>query len=577
MKRFALLLVFAAVAAAGVVYTVRRGQSISHANVTSLLPRDAVAFVHVPDFNRTRDEWHQTDIYKLYREPAVQEFLDRPLSKVPQRDASSQTLAEIEQLVPKDAFVAVTSIENNNPHFAGGFRFRGSQSDAEKIIEGWRSQLVRDASVRETVDYEKHKIDIVGAAPNQVASVYDGQWFFVSNDLAELKSVLDRADGRALATASPSTGGKDAQTRLEADEAFRAAMTHMPRSYALLFYIQPKGVSEKLGKVRDAIGASGQSTNVVDQIHSVCGATRFDNAKMRDVLFVGMPERQPERKLTRSSLDLGTPETFLYLATLLNPDRLAEINQGGLPTGTWLQKVFEAAARAGVSVDDWKTAFDQELGSLADWPQSARWPSIIATMTVKDFARASKVVDALTHAIEVEPSWTRTEKDGVTYLYMQTPGALLAITPTIALSNQKMIIGLDSVSVESAMKRASGQSSSGLARSSGYKMAARAVPAPTDAFVYVDTALLYSRLDAALRPMLLMSAAFMPAVSDYVDVSKLPQPEIVAGHLSPIVSSQRYEGDGYVTESVGPVTLSEAAIGLSLPAIFWGAGRQRSH
>lgn len=575
MKRFAVVILTAAVAAGGIFYGLRQTQA-THTAVAALLPHGTVALVSLPDFNRTRDEWHQTDIYKLYDEPAVREFLNKPLSRVPQHDATSQTLDEIEQLTPKDAFVAVTSIENNNPHFAGGFRFRGNQSDTEKIIERWRSQLVRDASVHETVDYEQHKIDIVGAAPNQIASVYDGQWFFASNDLAELKAVLDRADGRALAAASPSVGGKDPQTTLQADEAFRAAMAHMPRSYALLFYVQPKGISEKLAKIRDVIGASGQSTNVVDQIHSVCGATRFDNGKMRDVLFVGMPNAQPDRKLTRSSLDLGAAETFLYLATLLNPDRLAEINQAGLPTGTWLQKVFDAAARAGVTTDDWKAAFDLELGSLADWPQSSRWPSIIATMRVKDFARASKVVNSLTHAIDEDAAWTKTEKDGVTYLYMKTPVALLAITPTIALSNQMMIVGFDSGSVESAMKRR-GKTSSGLASSPTYRTAARTVPAPTGAFVYVDTALLYSRLDAALRPMLLMSAAFMPAVSDYVDVSKLPQPEIVARHLSPIVSSQRYDRDGYVTESVGPITLSEAAIGLGLPAIFWGAGHQPSH
>jgi hypothetical protein len=571
MKRLGFVVLFAAVAAGGIFYGLRQVQT-THAEVTALLPRETVALVHLPDFNRTRDQWHQTDIYKLYQEPAVREFLDKPLSRVPQRDSTAQTLAEIEQLTPKDAFVAVTSMENNNPHFAGGFRFRGSESDAEKIIERWRSQLVRDASVRETVDYEQHKIDIVGAAPNQIASVYDGQWFFVSNDLAELKAVLNRADRRA----------KDAQTTLEADEAFRAAMTHMPRNYALLFYVQPKSVAEKVADAGRQISATnfqrkfGVAGNAIQEIHSVCGATRFENGKMRDVLFVGMPKTQPDRKLTRSSLELGTPETFLYLATLLNPDRLAEINQGGLPTGTWLQKVFDAAARAGTTVDDWKAAFDLELGSLADWPQSSRWPAIIATMRVRDFGRASKVVDELTHAIDEDAAWTKAEKDGVTYLHMQTPAALFAITPTIALSNQTMIVGLDSVSVESAMKRSAsgGQKSPGLTSSPTYRTAARAVPAPTGAFVYVDTALLYSRLDAALRPMLLMSAAFMPAVSDYVDASKLPQPEIVARHLSPIVSSQRYEGDGYVTESIGPVTLSEAAIGLVLPAIFWGAGRQ---
>jgi len=144
------------------------------------------------------------------------------------------------------------------------------------------------------------------------------------------------------------------------------------------------------------------------------------------------------------------------------------------------------------------------------------------------------------------------------------------------LSNQMMIVGLDSGSVETAIKR-SAKSSSGLASSPSYKTAGRTVPAPTEAFLYIDTALLYSRLDAALRPMLLMSAAFMPAISDYVDVGKLPAPEIVTKHLSQIVSSQRYEGDGYVTESVGPVSLSEVAIALGLPAVFSGIGHERSH
>jgi hypothetical protein len=571
MKRLGLLVVIAALAAVGILYGLRRAERTPHAAVAALLPRGTIALAHVPDFNRTRDEWHQTDLYKLYQEPAVQDFLNKPLSKVSQRDTARDTVGEIERLNLKDAFVAVTSVENNNPHLAGGFRFRGSQSEAEKIIGKWRSKIVRDASAHESVDYEQHKVDIVGAAPNQVATVYDGQWFFASNDLAELKTVLDRADRRDLATASVAAAtGKDPQSTLEADESFHAAMAHMPSSYALLFYLQPKALSEKLTSLRDAFGVSGDQTAVIEQLRSICVTTRFDKGKIRDVLFVGMPRAQSKQKLTRASLALGSADTFLYLATLLNPDKLAGINQGGLPLGSWLQKVFDAAARAGVTVNDWKAAFDLELGSLADWPQSARWPSIITTLRVKDPARANKIVNALTHAIDEDVPWTKTEKNGVVYFYMQSPAALFAITPTIALSNQVLIVGLDSVSVESAISR-SAKSNSGLADSSAYKSAARAVPAPTDAFVYVDTALFYARLDAALRPMLLMSAAFMPAISDYIDVGKLPPPEILTKHLSPIVSSQRYEGNGYVTESTGPVTLE---IGLGLPVVAWAISRQ---
>src|SRR5437762_1676915 len=360
MKRLLLMVLIAALAAVGILYGLRRADRTPHAAVTALLPRGTIALAHFPDFHRTRDEWHQSDLYKLYQEPAGQDFLNKPLSRVPQSDTVSETVSDIEELDLKDAFIAVTSIDNAEPHFAGGFRFHGSQSEAEKIVGRWRSQIVRDASAHESQDYEQHKIDIVGAAPNQIATVYDGQWLFASNDLAELKAVLDRADGRAAATAGSSGGGK---LTLEGDDLFRAAMKHMPASYALLFYLQPKALSEKLASLRNAMGVSGDQNGVVEQIRSVCAATRFEKGKIRDVLFVGMPKTQSQQKLTQSSLALGTSETFLYLATLLNPDRLAGINHGGLPVGGWLQKVFDVTSKAGVTVDDWKAAFDLDRKS----------------------------------------------------------------------------------------------------------------------------------------------------------------------------------------------------------------------
>ena len=82
------------------------------------------------------------DIYQLYREPAVQDFL-RParagLGNTSKTDAVAQTLLEIEQLALKNAFFALTSIDNNNPRIVGGFHFRGTQEEAERIIGKWRS------------------------------------------------------------------------------------------------------------------------------------------------------------------------------------------------------------------------------------------------------------------------------------------------------------------------------------------------------------------------------------------------------------------------------------------------------
>ncbi len=111
MKRFAFLLIVAAAAAFAISYGLRQAATTSPTAVAALLPRGTILFVHLPDFNRARDEWHESDIYKLYREPAVQEFLQRPLEKLPQHDAASETLHEVERLAPKNAFIGLTSVE----------------------------------------------------------------------------------------------------------------------------------------------------------------------------------------------------------------------------------------------------------------------------------------------------------------------------------------------------------------------------------------------------------------------------------------------------------------------------------
>ena len=215
MRRPILLILALAVAAFAGWYYWNISQRISSAPVAALLPRETIFLAHMPDFTRTRDEWYRSDIYQLYREPAVQDFLRKPLGILPKTDAASQTLQEIEHLDPKNAFVALTSINNDNPRFVGGFRFRGSQEEAEQIIGQWRSTLLQQATgaKREKLQYQRHEIELAKAAPFTLATVYDSPWFFAATDLTELKAVLDRADHRA----------KNSKDTLDKDEAYRTA------------------------------------------------------------------------------------------------------------------------------------------------------------------------------------------------------------------------------------------------------------------------------------------------------------------------------------------------------------------
>ncbi len=565
MGRTVSFVIAVAVAAFAVWYVWRISQQTSSASVTALLPRETIFLAHVPDFNRTRDQWNHSDLCQLYREPAVQDFLRKPLAKLSKKDAASQTLREIEGIDPKNAFFAVTSMTNDSPKIVVGFRFRENQNRAEKIIAGWCSEALGDPRDRETIAYQRHKIHIFTFGLFSLAIVYDRNWFFASNNLAEIKTLLDRADGRV----------KSAKNTLDADESYHAAVAHMPSSYAASFYLQPKMISERLTALRAAIQPSGATNErpLLEQLRSISGAMRFESGKIHDLLFLGMPKLEQDAALTRSSLTLGTKETFFYLSMLLNVgQKIDALNQAAGIAGT-MQKFFQTFSDSGITADDWKAAFGLELESLADWPSNAPWPSLILTLPVIDMAGAGQIVEAVTRADE-NAIWTQTEKDSVRYFSMPSPATLIAITPTIALSHRILIAGFNPVSVEEAVKR-DGNGSSELSNSQTYKTAAKLVPSPTNFFAYIDAPILYSRLDASLRPMLLMAAAFMPGMTDCVDLTRLPAPEVITKHLSPIVSSQRYSSDGYVAESVGPITLDQSAIGLAILSGIGAAARQK--
>jgi len=562
MKRILLVLIALAVAAFAGWYYWNFSQKISSASVAALLPRETIFVAQMPDFNGAYDEWQRCEIYQLYREPAVQDFLRKPLGNVPKSDAVSQTLREIEQLAPKNAFIALTSIENNNPKVVGGFRFGGSREEAERIIERWRSALMGQNLKREKVQYQRHEIEVAKAIPFSVATAYNPPWFFAATDVPELEALLDRADRR----------GTSPENRLDKEDAYRAAISRRPSNSVAFFYLQPKTFSQRLAALRAAVGstpAPGEGT-MLEKMRCITGSMQFENGKIHDVVFLGMPKLEHNTTLTRSSVSLGTKETFLYLTLLLNlGDKMDALNQAAAFAGT---KIFQALSDSGITAADWRAAFGIELGSLADWPPSAHWPSLLVTLPVTDTAKAGKIVEALLRGDE-EATWTQTQKDGVRYFSKQSMASFVAITPTIALSDRILIAGLNPVSVEEAIKRG-GSSSSELADSQTYKSAARLLPTPTNFFAYIDTALLYSRLDASLRPMFLMAAAFVPALAGSIDPAKLPAPEVITKHLSPIVSSQRYDRDGYVAESIGPITLDQLGIGLAILGSFWAPARQ---
>lgn len=563
MSRLFLFLLTIVVVVLAVGYAVRSRRAPTVA-VASLLPNGTVALAHVPDFEKTRDDWHRSDVYQLYLEPSVQDFLRKPLSHLPHSGASGQHSKELEQLDPKDAFLALTSTENDQPTFIGGFRYRGSQLDAQKIIGQWKAKLLGSSGAgvtTETIDYQKASIEVSRMSRMALCTVYEQQWFLFANRVESLEATIDRLRSTA----------KTSDNSLATDQNFRDAMTHMPAEYSVGFYVQPKTFFDKLAGLRASTGQSPtpEQLDLLSKIRSFCGATRFDGGKLHDFFFVGMPELMKSGDLTRNSLALTTSDTFLYGATLLDLSRqfaLADPSLNSSFLGERLQKIGRGLAAAGITPAEWQAVFGNEMGALADWRSDNRVPSPLIAFPVKDFAKAKRMAVSLAHILDDDGEWSETDKDGVHYISSPYKMGFVTIQPTIAVSERFLVAGVDLAAVQGALTRAA-HAGSDLSSGVGYKRAVKALPPPTRGFSYLDLGLLYSRVDATFRPMLLMGAAFMPAMNEYVDVGKVPTAETIAKHLTPIVSAQRYEKDGYVGESIGPITLSQAALGVTGAAV----------
>jgi len=546
MKRFLLVILLGAIAALTAYYIVRQHPAALPSTIANLLPAETALFIHIPDAEKNRDAWHRTDLYQLYREPAVQDFLQKPISRLPEKGPVKEAWRDLASLRLRNAFLATNNFDSLR--VVGGFEFRCTDKEAESVIERWKSQLATKApgSQRSSADYEKHHIDIFSSGQYTFASTITGHQFFAAATVEDLQALLDRVDGR---TKTPA---------LDSDANFRAAMKQMPADYAWMFYLQPKQLAQKLATLRAQSGRSlrPDQQTMIERIQSFSHAMVFEGGKIRDIGFAAMP-RVAENKLERTTLALASADTLLYSAFIVNMQQQFEWALEPAGAGSMaapLQLISNALSSAGVTKEDWKAAFGDEISLMAAWPASAKLPNAILTVAVRDSGRARRIAGAIASS----SGWQKSSRNNAEYYTAPTSGVLITVSPTVAVSDRLLVLGLDPASVDRIVTHA--PVGNGLTGSENFHAASKLVPEPQQMFAYIDLATLYSRLDTTLRPILQMSAAFVPSLSERLDPNKLPPTEVITKHLSPVVASQSYVDGGYRSESAGTITIGQAAI-----------------
>ncbi|HEY5036681.1 MAG TPA: DUF3352 domain-containing protein, partial [Chthoniobacterales bacterium] len=535
--------------------------------VAELLPKTTLFLAEVPDFRNAREQWRSSDLHAIWREPAVQDWLQKPFGRLQQNQHGRQMFDDFLRLGPTDGFVALTSIENNEPKLVGGFHFEASEADVRSFVQEYegRAEAKSGAPVHETITYQQHQIETVDLGRFVVARVYDRDWFFVANDVATLKALIDRADRLSKAT----------HDSLRDSDAFQAGTQPLPAHYAAMVYLAPQPLVERVLPFVSMAGQSAVTTQLqkLKGVRSVAGTLGFANGKMSEATFVAMLRRGPEAKVSRPSLPAADANTFFYSDTLLHwLGGQLTAGSPAIPRAAFLQQFSGALVRQGITQADLQAAFGDEMELVGQWPPGSRWPTLLASVPVRDAARARKIAGALTSVEIAGSAWTHSQQNGVDLYDLPGFGGLIPVTLTLAVSDKKLVVGSDATAVSAAVNSTPPPAES-LEKSERFRDAAAQVPAPGSAFNYIDTRLLFERIDASLRPLLVMSAAIYPALGNKINVAQLPPPDAIAKHLSPIVMSQRYTDGGYLSESVGPITFNEATIGAASAVgalyIYW--------
>lgn len=538
----------------------------SRPRIAECLPSGTLLLLSAPDPARTAADWKTTDLYKIWSEPEVKAFLEKPLSLLPSPPDFSATVAQAARVKPRNLFIALTSLDEkeSRPHLLAGFQFKGDSKEVDNLLakpKAWLRES-QPAGKADLLNYQGRAIETFETPDGDIlASALIDDWYLIGNDVALLKTTIDQLDHRATAPG------------LDQDPAFQAVCAKLPTGHETLIFARAQPF---LGRIFALAAASGQpapaeSRAKAERLQAFGAATRIEDGKIHDTLYVLAPGGVMPGKLSMSSLPLTSADTLFYVAGMFKAPAAFKVPAlPGTPAATAMAALAgwaEALQSQGISADLVRAALGDEASAQIDWPASNTQPAPVASFELRDRAAAQRLLDGLAAArIQEGPAWQKMPAEKGIVLYTLNLPSVVFVSPTLTLTDKHLIAGLNSDDVRATAERENAGPSA-MAQTERYKAAVAAVVKPNVAFAYVDAKAFFERAYGVLKPAATMGAAiFAPQLSDYMDVGKLPATETISRHLSPTVFSEAVDAQGVTVESLGSVTVAQAAAGMAIAA-----------
>jgi hypothetical protein len=478
------------------------------------------------------------------------------MERLPNRPELDRGLAEVAKIEPGHFFLAVTDWSGaGGPKTIAGLSFKGSKEDMDSVVDELRGKAQRawPSGKSDIEKYGPREIETFTTPAFSAALAYRGQWVFMATDTDLLKATLDRYDGKAQ---------PDSLAELPV---FKSSLQHLPDGPDNVMFLRPGMLAEKASSFALMLNPTADVSQMdsLKKVDAVSFALKLDGEEMRDAAYIVRAlgaEAGEDTPLAKDSLKLSSSDTVV--ATSGRIQSMGAMQMPDPRSDPWgvlqlLESYLKTFQDQGLGLEQLSQAFGPETGFVLDWPSGAMIPTPLAMVDVRDPAKARKFLDTLaTLQIGAGVNFNRQDQGGISFYSLpQTGIGFFPLQITLGLTDKGVIGALEMDAVKQAGKRWD-TGGAGLEETDGYKKAAALVQVPTLSFTYVDTKAIFERLYGLFRGV--ASMGFVPHLSEYVDIAKLPVPETISRHLSPIVASGAVKDGGVLWESAGPVSSTQA-------------------
>lgn len=590
----------AVVAAALVILFVRWAVPLRPApRGAELVDGDALLFVHTPDFAAAREHFATSSVVALWNEPTTQALFLLPLTELRREIGTenlqrlSESLADILRAPQGETFLAVTRVgfPTGLPGIVVGADVKGNLFKAklalfrleynlrrynpgQTLVESRRYQGIRyklwHFNPQITLCYTFFRslaVVTVGEEPMQAAIAR------FAGDLAP--GALARAPHyQQFHAALPATN--DVVGYLNPGPVIRSLQPVVRIYRPLTTLVEPLAVRESAG-----IGVAFTPTLVRET-----EITQFRPGHHRALAAPG-----------RTSLRFTTPATAAYLTRGLDCEiayeRLVQsIAALGRPRWNLRVALFEhTLSRHGIDLAaDVLQRLGPELAVIVNWRPSAELPDVAVALQAADSPQLRAAIDLALNGLkeatlgtEDQAPWEELTHHGQTLRVARLGAGKIA--PAYFLADGFLVLASDPDFARELIDH-SRRAGDTLAAADRYRSAFAQLPATTGALTYCDTATLYERSQPLVRslarqveaglgnpnarrslPPAIQVLCLRPWGDWFRQLRRLPPPELLVPHLSPLAAVSDDQPTHRITHRVSPVGTPAAWVALTVSGL----------